>query len=57
MKNPSVNSMFLYDVTLEEMNKLISSLKNGSPGYSEINASGPKMISSYVASPLVYVCN
>ena len=57
MKNLSVNSMFLYDVTLEEMNKIISSLKNGAPGYDEINASVLKIISSCVTSPLVYLCN
>ena len=57
MKNPSVNSMFLYDVILEEMNKIICSLKNGTPGYDEINASVLKIISSCVASPLVYLCN
>ena len=57
MKNPSVNSMFLYDVTLEELNKVISSLKNGAPDYDEINASVLKIISSCVDSPLVYLCN
>ena len=57
MKNPSVNSMFLYDVTLEEMNKIIFSLKNGAQGCDEINASVLKIISSCVASPLVYLCN
>ena len=57
MKNPSVISMFSYDVTLEEMNKIISSLKNGAPGYDDINASVLKLISSCVASPLVYLCN
>ena len=57
MKNPSVNSMFLYDVTLEEMNKIISSLNNGAPGYDEIHASVLKIISPCVASPLVYLCN
>ena len=57
MGQPSVNSIFLSEVTTEEINKILRSLKNGAAGYDEINASLLKLILPFIGEPLIYLCN
>ena len=49
--------MFLNVVTLDEIHKFISSLKNGAARYDELSVSILKMVSSSVINPLAYLCN
>ena len=49
-------SIFVSTVTCSEIHNIIVNLKNGAPGYDEINTSILKYISD-VVGPLVYLCN
>ena len=44
-------------VTNIELIRIIQDLKNGAPGYDEINASALKLVPCHVVVPLVYLCN
>ena len=57
MGDPIGNSIFLSDVTFEEMNNFISSLKNGAAGWDEFTPQMIKEIRSSINSPLVHICN
>ena len=57
MGQPLTNSIFLSDVTSDEIHIIIKSLKNGAPGYDEINASLLKLVSPCIVEILVYLCN
>ena len=57
MGDPIANSIFLLDVTIEEMNNIISSLKNGAAGWHEFTPQMIKEIRSSINSPLVHICN
>ena len=57
MGNMVTSSIFLEPVSLEEMFKIINSLKNGAPGYDGITADIMKCVTPYIATPLVYLCN
>ena len=52
-----VNSIYLHEVTSEEIIKILQSLKNGAAGYDGINASTLKLVSSLIVNPLRYICN
>ena len=57
MGDPIKNSIFLCPVTSSEISEILRSLKNGTPGYDEINAVLLKSISNNITEPLVYICN
>ena len=57
MGRPSVNSIFLSQVTSLEFNNILSSLKNGAAGHVEISAALLKLVSSSIVNPLSYLCN
>ena len=57
MGDPIKNSIFLCPVTSSEISEILLSLKNGAPGYDEINAVLLKSISNNITEPLVYICN
>ena len=57
MGQPLTNSIFLGDVTSGEIDIIINSLKNGAPGYDDINASLLKLVSPCIVEILVYLCN
>ena len=57
MGDPPVNSIFLSQVTHAEISTILNTLKNGAPGYDEINACLPKQISHCIVDPLTHVCN
>ena len=57
MGDPIKNSIFLCPVTSPEISEILRSLKNGAPGYDEINAILLKSISNNITEPLVYICN
>ena len=57
MGDPIANSIFLSDVTIEEINNIISSLKNGAAGWDEFTPQMIKKIRSSINSPLVHICN
>ena len=52
-----MNSIFLPDVTIEEINEIISSLKNGAAGWDEFTPQIIKDIRSLISFPLVHICN
>ena len=52
-----VNSIYLHEVTSEEVINILQSLKNGAAGYDWINASTLKLVSSLIVNPLRYICN
>ena len=54
---PLVNSIFLSEVTANEISQILGSLKNGAAGYDEINACLLKLVSPFIAEPLMYLCN
>ena len=51
------HSIFLNPVTPDEIISIIKSLKNGAPGYDEINATTLKLCISDIAMPLSFICN
>ena len=57
MRNRISTPIFLSVVTEEEIEKIINSMKDGSPGYDDIPASLLKLALSHVKQPLVYMCN
>ena len=57
MGDPLVNSIFLPDVTIEEINEIIASLKNGAAGWDEFTPQIIKEIRSLISFPLVHICN
>ena len=56
MEQPAINSIFLPDVTNDEMKSLSLSLKNGAAGCDDITPQIFKMIHHSV-NPLVYMTN
>ena len=44
-------------VTCSEIHNISVNLKNGAPGFDEINTSILKLISEHIVDPLVYLCN
>ena len=57
MGQPLTNSIGLSDVTSDEIHIIIKSLKNGAPGYDEINAALLKLVSPCIVGIPVYLCN
>ena len=57
MGDPIANSIFLSDVTFEEISNIISSLKNGAAGWDEFTPQMIKEIRSSINSPSVHICN
>ena len=57
MGDPLVTSIFLPDVTIEEINEIITSLKNGAAGWDEFTPNIIKDIKSLISFPLVHICN
>ena len=57
MGDPLVTSIFLPDVTIEEINEIITSLKNGAAGWDEFTPNIIKDIRSLISFPLVHICN
>ena len=57
MGDPLVNSIFLPDVTIEEINEIITSLKNGAAGWDEFTPQMIKEIRILISFPLVHICN
>ena len=55
MGYPLVNSIFLHDVTIEEINEIITSLKNRAAGWDEFNPQIIKEIRSLISFPLVHI--
>ena len=55
----SLNSIYLHEVTLEEIIKILHSLKNGAVGYDGIAAIIVKVLCSSIVNPLIciYICN
>ena len=51
----SLNSIYPHEVTLEEMIKILQSLKNGAAGYDGFTAVIVKMVSSSIVYPLIYI--
>ena len=50
-----LNYIYLHEVTLEEIIKILQSLKNGAAGYDGITANIVKMVSSSIVNPLIYI--
>ena len=50
-------SLFLEPVTLDEIMKIVSSLKETATGYDDISAMFLKMSAEYICNPLVHICN
>ena len=57
MGQPLMNSIFLSEVTPNEISQIWGSPKNGAAGYYEINASLLKLVSLIIAEPLMYLCD
>ena len=57
LKNRLTNSIFLYAVTEKEIEKLITELNNGAPGYDDLPASLLKLALPHIKQPLMYICN
>ena len=57
MKQPLLNSIYLSEVTSEEISNILKSLKNCAAGYDEINAALLKHISSFITEPIKYLSN
>ena len=56
MGDPLVNSIFLPGVTIEEINEIITSLKNGAAGWDEFTPQIIKEIRNLISFPLVHIC-
>ena len=52
-----LHSIYLSTVSPSEMNKIISSLKNGAPGHDEISSGILRLIFSHINEPIAYLCN
>ena len=57
MERPAINSIFLPDVTNDEMKSILLSLKNGAAGWDDITPQILKMIHHSVNHPLVHMTN
>ena len=57
MDQPLLNSIYLSEVTSEEINNILKSLKNGAAGYDELNACLLNHISPFITEPLKYLSN
>ena len=57
MGGPLVNSIFLSEVTSNEISQILRSLTNGTAGYDKIIACLLKLVSPFIAEPLMYLCN
>ena len=57
MDQPLLNSIYLSEVTSEEINNILKSLKNGAAGYDELNACLLKHISPFITESLKYLSN
>ena len=57
MEQPAINSIFLPDVTNDEMKSVLLSLKNGAAGWDDITPHILKMIHHSVNHALVYMTN
>ena len=57
MEQHAINSIFLPDVTNDEMKSVLLSLKNGAAGWDDITPQILKMIHHSVNHPLVYMTN
>ena len=57
MDQPLLNSIYLSEVTSEEINNILKSLKNGAAGYDELDAYLLKHISPFITEPLKYLSN
>ena len=57
MKNYNVNSIFLRDVTHEEVLELVSKLNDSSAGWDNISPSVIKKVPQHVVIPFTHICN
>ena len=57
MPQPNLNSMFINMVTKSEVHKIISKLKDGSPGHDRITSSYVKLIAKNMSLPLTQAIN
>ena len=57
LKNTTLNSLFLKDVTKLEVERIISSLKNSSSGYDGIHSKEIKLTFNCFIEPLVHIFN
>ena len=57
MDQPLLNSIYLSEVTSEEISNILKSLKNGAAGYDKLNACLLKHISPFITEPLKYLSN
>ena len=55
--NPIIQSFFLSEVTTNEIDKIIQSLKNGAAGHGDITAVNLKLVARSINQPLAYHCN
>ena len=55
--NPIIQSIFLSEVTTNEIDKIIQSLKNGAAGHDDITAANLKLVARSINQPLAYLCN
>ena len=51
------NTIFLYAVTEKEIEKIVTDLNNGAPGYDDIPALILKLALPYIKEPMMYICN
>ena len=57
MGQPLVNSIFVSEVTTNEISQLLGSPKNGAAGNDEMNACLLKLVSPFIVEPHMYLCN
>ena len=57
MDQPLLNSIYLSEVTSEEISNILKSLKNGAAGYDELTACLLKHIYPFITEPLKYLSN
>ena len=57
IKNSPQNSLYLEDVSVNEVSVIIASLKNSSPGYDDICAKVIKSSFKFFIEPLTYIFN
>ena len=57
MDHPAINSIFLSDVTIDEMKTVVLYLKHGAAGWDDITPPILKIIHHSVNHPLVYMSN
>ena len=55
--NPIIHPILLSEVTTNEINKIIQSLKNGAAGHDDITAANLKLVARSINQPLAYLCN